>query len=798
MEKRRIGVFWDFENFAKSAARGSKLIDLEAVVGFARQRGNVVVNRAYGDWSGFRRYATEFNRLGIELIQLFEVASGKNAADIKLATDVIREIGPPAPSFDELILVTSDADFTPLVTGCLRAGIETTAIGVEASASAAWMASVERFVTYRSLTSSSRTAPRPKGGAAKEAASSSKASASSSVAARPKRAETSPLSKKVLTLLDRALDDLADGADVHGWIYPGSVKLRMRELDADFTEKNHGARTFSDFLRLADELVEVRSAADGSGVRRRSAARSDARSGGGQQATPTPSQRPGGAYGELLAESIPPLPPPGAVAELFRLATDGIPVTALASTADLDALLAPVAADAGVKAGMLRDFLVRSHVLRRTDPPMYDPMVTAPLAVAACFVDAAVGRLIQLLPGVVDCAQVLEAFGGEAAPDPIRTVIEGLSVGNVAAFGGNDPIAARLTLRGVPGSIEHRARAFVVETSISRIDIDALVEVVAALMDHPTPWPEWEEFGSFLASTLLSDWALEPGEALRIRGALRRSGIVAVVDGGTIWGHETDRTEVGSWGAFGRQLAAQALERGGGSLPPECLAAAAIPAGYVDVRSWVADGVRSTFAEAGVASEPDLRAATATLGGRAMVGPVAAVARAAKVRGMRVSQPELTSVALDALSGWAGRQWLDKDVVCDELAEAAARQGLEVDDAAARRCFDLLMKLPAFAIGDVVEARPWPVRAAWTRLFQRTITMVRLRAGFAPWPEDLVGFLCGEDIDEEVFDLAVDAVEAAESLAAEGGGVDEVTSLVDEDDEGDERVTAVAEVEPVG
>lgn len=53
---------------------------------------------------------------------------------------------------------------------------------------------------------------------------------------------------------------MADTADADGWCFAGTLKTRIRQLDASFDNNNYGANTFSQFLSLPPvaRTVEVR------------------------------------------------------------------------------------------------------------------------------------------------------------------------------------------------------------------------------------------------------------------------------------------------------------------------------------------------------------------------------------------------------------------------------------------------------------------------------------------------------------------------------------------------------------
>lgn len=109
---RRLALFVDFENFFNSFGKGFKI---QPVLQKLVEHGIVSIRRAYGDWHKYEAYRKELVENGLELIDQPALAtSGKNGADIKLATDAMECVF-LHPEIDTYVIASGDSDFIPLI-----------------------------------------------------------------------------------------------------------------------------------------------------------------------------------------------------------------------------------------------------------------------------------------------------------------------------------------------------------------------------------------------------------------------------------------------------------------------------------------------------------------------------------------------------------------------------------------------------------------------------------------------------------------------------------------------------------
>ena len=104
---RRIALLIDSDNISHSK--------IAAIVAELSRYGTANIRRAYGDWasSGLKGWKEKLLGFAIKPIQQFSYSNGKNATDIALVIDAMELLY--TQDLDAFCIVSSDADFTPLV-----------------------------------------------------------------------------------------------------------------------------------------------------------------------------------------------------------------------------------------------------------------------------------------------------------------------------------------------------------------------------------------------------------------------------------------------------------------------------------------------------------------------------------------------------------------------------------------------------------------------------------------------------------------------------------------------------------
>ncbi|MEY9851170.1 uncharacterized LabA/DUF88 family protein [Leifsonia sp. EB41] len=290
-------------------------VDLGAVIDFASSFGTLVLTRAYADWSAAvnAEYRGQLVGRAVDLVQLFPAAAyAKNGADIRLAVDAVEDLF-RLPELTHVVIVAGDSDYIPLAQRIKRLGRYVIGIGVAGSTARSLAAACDEFVSYDDLPGIARdeaaetdaalaetadeetvTAPeaapaataaagtsRSRGrGARSTATSADEAAVAEEPAAaeepaepakRPTRKrkaatpepeadedeETAEDPQVVATrLLARAMQ-LGHEKDDSEWLHSSTVKGQMKRMDPSFSEKALGYRSFSDFIKSRNYLVEL-------------------------------------------------------------------------------------------------------------------------------------------------------------------------------------------------------------------------------------------------------------------------------------------------------------------------------------------------------------------------------------------------------------------------------------------------------------------------------------------------------------------------------------------------------------
>lgn len=112
--KQKIALFIDADN-----APASKF---ENVLSEVAKHGVVTIRKAYGNWKSPTLKAWEelLHEYAIQPVQQYDLTKGKNASDIALVIDAMDVMY--TKNIDVMCFVSSDSDFTPMVTRALAEG----------------------------------------------------------------------------------------------------------------------------------------------------------------------------------------------------------------------------------------------------------------------------------------------------------------------------------------------------------------------------------------------------------------------------------------------------------------------------------------------------------------------------------------------------------------------------------------------------------------------------------------------------------------------------------------------------
>ena len=119
--EKRIALLIDADN----APAGK----IDVILAEVARHGVANVRRAYGNWksSNLKQWEAVLHEYAIRPIQQFAYSSGKNASDMAMVVDAMDLLY--ARNLDGFAIVSSDADFTPLVMRLLTDGVKVYGFG---------------------------------------------------------------------------------------------------------------------------------------------------------------------------------------------------------------------------------------------------------------------------------------------------------------------------------------------------------------------------------------------------------------------------------------------------------------------------------------------------------------------------------------------------------------------------------------------------------------------------------------------------------------------------------------------
>jgi uncharacterized LabA/DUF88 family protein len=270
-EATKVAIYWDFENLhavlanaahGDGAYRDNRLksqpvfVNLTPILEYAASLGDIIINRAYGNWQFFANYRHVLNEAGVDLIQMFPRGQNmKNSADIRMALDALSDVSNHA-HLTHVVVVSSDSDFISLAQKIKQAGRFIAGVGVSGVSNRFWIASCNEFKFYQNLLAASAElnpqAVTPPLGV--EPAEIEPASAEPEVEVE---AVGSPSLDEAKLAMQRALKQLVD-RNGENYVSRSALKVFIKRLLPSFDEQALGCANFAEFLhRFPDLVVEV-------------------------------------------------------------------------------------------------------------------------------------------------------------------------------------------------------------------------------------------------------------------------------------------------------------------------------------------------------------------------------------------------------------------------------------------------------------------------------------------------------------------------------------------------------------
>lgn len=213
----KIALFIDADN-----APAAKI---DVVLSELARYGVVNIRKAYGNWKNpsLKPWEDVLHEYAIQPIQQFDLTKGKNATDMALVIDVMDVLY--TKKVDMICLVSSDCDFTPLVTRALSDGKFVIGFG-ERKAPVAFVNSCSRFLFLDQQNEQNITVAKP------------------------------PRSIKSDTKLINLLRQAIEAVEEDGWARLGAIGSHISN-HASFDQRNYGFKKLSD-LFMAIDLFEMK------------------------------------------------------------------------------------------------------------------------------------------------------------------------------------------------------------------------------------------------------------------------------------------------------------------------------------------------------------------------------------------------------------------------------------------------------------------------------------------------------------------------------------------------------------
>jgi uncharacterized LabA/DUF88 family protein len=227
----RIALLIDADNSPASK--------IDVILAELAKLGVANVRRAYGNWkkNELKGWEGVLHDYAIRPIQQFDVSKGKNATDMLIAIDAMDLLYTDRP--DAFGIVSSDADFTPLVMHLRAKGATVYGFGAQKTPKP-FVNACSRFLYLEHLGEPTDEAE------AEEPSDEAPTKAKKPRAAAPKKPVATELRRdaRLVNLLRNAVDNAA-GDD--GWSNLSAVRAQIAN-QASFDPRNHGFRKFSDLI----------------------------------------------------------------------------------------------------------------------------------------------------------------------------------------------------------------------------------------------------------------------------------------------------------------------------------------------------------------------------------------------------------------------------------------------------------------------------------------------------------------------------------------------------------------------
>ncbi|GAA5142497.1 NYN domain-containing protein [Prosthecobacter algae] len=271
----KVAIYWDFENLhavmadkahGPGAYRKNYLVEqpiffeLAPVLEYAASFGDIIINKAYGNWQWFASYRHMLNIAGVDLIQMFPRGKNmKNSADIRLALDALGDVY-AYPHLTHVLVISSDSDFISLAQKIKQSGKFVAGVGVSGFSNKFWAASCNEFKFFEALIPLEEDVEHPPSPPLPTPAAQSDISTNFLPASDedmpPSTVESIPTMEEARKVLHRAMLQLVERRG-ENYVAKSGLKSIIKRLMPSFDERALKCGNFSGFIHQCADIVAI-------------------------------------------------------------------------------------------------------------------------------------------------------------------------------------------------------------------------------------------------------------------------------------------------------------------------------------------------------------------------------------------------------------------------------------------------------------------------------------------------------------------------------------------------------------
>lgn len=227
----RLAVLIDAENVPYSSIKGV----MEEIAKF----GTPTIKRIYADWtkptiSGWKNVLLEN---AITPIQQYSYTSGKNSSDSAMIIDAMDILY--TDKVEGFCIISSDSDFTRLVTRLREAGKKVFGIG-ERKTPNPFIAACDKFTYIEIISASSQNSNAYDNGSKKD-----------DTAEKEQKLNTVSIGRDIINLISVSIHDVEDE---NGWAFLGDVGNLIIKKQPDFDPRNFGFYKLTHLIKKLKEF----------------------------------------------------------------------------------------------------------------------------------------------------------------------------------------------------------------------------------------------------------------------------------------------------------------------------------------------------------------------------------------------------------------------------------------------------------------------------------------------------------------------------------------------------------------